>query len=107
MVTTIAELSSATVVLEHKFMRDSDNKMLTRAVCEVGFVQRCVGAEAKAGAGPGEALASIPPGLLCGSTAADTTQHVPRTAVSSIFGGGACVLYCMPGASDSWPQRAI
>jgi len=37
-VSKILELDATRIVLEHRFMRDRDQKMLTRGVCELSFV---------------------------------------------------------------------
>ena len=76
-VTKLVELDGSRIVMEHRFLRDRDKKMLTRGVCELGFLDVSTGA-----------LVPIPPTILRG-LAADTAQHIPRNAISSIFGGGA------------------
>ncbi len=76
-VTKVVELDASRIVMEHRFIRDRDKKMLTRGVCELGFLDVATGA-----------LVPVPPTLLKG-LAADTVQHIPRNAISSIFGGGA------------------
>ena len=75
--------------MEHRFIRDRDKKMLTRGVCELGFLDISTGAQV-----------AIPPTLLKG-LAANTAQHIPRNDISSIFGGGA-----EPSTSQSSYNRA-
>jgi YbgC/YbaW family acyl-CoA thioester hydrolase len=78
-VTKLVELDASRIVMEHRFMRDRDQKMLTRGVCELGFLDVATGAPVP-----------VPPSLLRG-LAADPAQHIPRNAISSVFGGGAPV----------------
>lgn len=86
-VTKLVELDGSRIVMEHRFLRDRDKKMLTRGVCELGFLDISTGA-----------LVPIPSTILRGLPA-DTAQHIPRNAISSIFGGGAQPTptpYCTP-----------
>ena len=75
-VTKLVELDATRIVMEHRFLRDSDQKMLTRGVCELRFIDERSGA-----------TVPVPPSILKG-LCADPSQHIPKNAISSIFGGG-------------------
>ena len=75
-VTKVVELDATRIVMEHRFLRDSDQKMLTRGVCELSFIDERSGA-----------AVPVPSSILRG-LCADPSQHIPKNAISSIFGGG-------------------